>query len=72
MEEEVKRSKLEIGQSPAGLEGPGFSQLLWRKQLGWHAKIQSGLYRLLLPVAALNSWQPWHLIMILAVLVRSD
>lgn len=38
MEEEVKRSKLEIGQSPAGLEGPGFFATSLEKAVGMARK----------------------------------
>ena len=38
MEEEVKRSKLEIGQPPAGLEGPGFFATSLEKAVGMARK----------------------------------
>lgn len=38
MEEEVKRSKLETGQSPAGLEGPGFFATSLEKAVGMARK----------------------------------
>ncbi|HET6991542.1 MAG TPA: NADH-quinone oxidoreductase subunit B, partial [Bacteroidia bacterium] len=38
MEEQIKRSKLEIGHSPAGIEGPGFFATSLEKAVGMARK----------------------------------